>query len=309
MTQVKYLNKEVLKKALSNGKQLALNSTQMTSCKTNFQAKIQPYLSAQVEAPVQPTVQEPAVAQATPAVQEASTVQNVVNNPIPDAPVMDVNPVVDMGEPAAVSMPGVVPEESAPVVNPIEMNTQPVMGIENDVAAVSAPQPVVMENPAPEVSSDVNMMGAQSTEDSDRITREVMQLNVEMSKKIDEEIKMVNKRIAEITSEYNNKIITLTNELISKKKMNSAEMNVSNNVMQNSSTVLNDSMVQPVANNSVDMAMPTVPSADNVVNFANYTTPESSVISNPGVSPVNSVVDTSEMTQVAEGPTLNLKIA
>ena len=229
MTQVKYINKEVLKKALSNGKQLALNSTQMTSCKTNFQAKIQPYLSAQVEAPVQLTVQEPAVAQATPAVQEASTVQNVVNNPIPDAP----------------------------VVNPIEMNTQPVMGIENDVAAVSAPQPVVMENPALEVSSDVNMMGAQSTEDSDRITREVMQLNVEMSKKIDEEIKMVNKRIAEITSEYNNKIITLTNELISKKKMNSAEMNVSN----------------------------------------------------PGVSPVNSVVDTSEMTQVAEGPTLNLKIA
>ena len=257
MTQVKYLNKEVLKKALSNGKQLALNSTQMTSCKTNFQAKIQPYLSAQVEASVQPTVQEPAVAQATPAVQEASTVQNVMNNPIPDAPVMDVNPVVDMGEPAAVSRPGVVPEESAPVVNPIEMNTQSVMGIENDVAAVSAPQPVVMETPAPEVSSDVNMMGAQSTEDSDRITREVMQLNVEMSKKIDEEIKMVNKRIAEITSEYNNKIITLTNELISKKKMNSAEMNVSN----------------------------------------------------PGVSPVNSVVDTSEMTQVAEGPTLNLKIA
>ena len=91
--------------------------------------------------------------------------------------------------------------------------------------------------------------------------------------------------------------------------MNSAEMNVSSNVMQNSSTVLNDSMVQPVSNNSVDMAMPTVPSADNVVNFANYTTPESSVISNPGVSPVNSVVDTSEMTQVAEGPTLNLKIA
>ena len=32
-------------------------------------------------------------------------------------------------------------------------------------------------------------------------------------------------------------------------------------------------------------------------------------VSNPGVSPVNSVVDTSEMTQVAEGPTLNLKIA
>ena len=257
MTQVKYINKEVLKKALSNGKQLALNSTQMTSCKTNFQAKIQPYLSAQVESSVQPTVQEPAVAQATPAVQDTPVVQNVMNNPIPDAPVMDANPVVDMGVPAAVSMPGVVPEESAPVVNPIEMNTQPVMGIENDVAAVSAPQPVVMETPAPEVSSDVNMMGAQSTEDSDRITREVMQLNVEMSKKIDEEIKMVNKRIAEITSEYNNKIITLTNELISKKKMKSTEMNVSN----------------------------------------------------PGVSPVNSVVDTSEMTQVAEGPTLNLKIA
>lgn len=247
MTQVKYINKEVLKKALSNGKQLALNSTQMTSCKTNFQAKIQPYLSAQVESSVQPTVQEPAVAQATPAVQDTPVVQNVMNNPIPDAP----------------------------VVNPIEMNTQPVMGIENDVAAVSAPQPVVMETPAPEVSSDVNMMGAQSTEDSDRITREVMQLNVEMSKKIDEEIKMVNKRIAEITSEYNNKIITLTNELISKKKMKSTEMNV----------------------------------ADNVVNFANYVTPESSVISNPGVSPVNSVVDTSEMTQVAEGPTLNLKIS
>lgn len=238
MTQVKYINKEVLKKALSNGKQLALNSTQMTSCKTNFQAKIQPYLSAQVESSVQPTVQEPAVAQATPAVQDTPVVQNVMNNPIPDAP----------------------------VVNPIEMNTQPVMGIENDVAAVSAPQPVVMETPAPEVSSDVNMMGAQSTEDSDRITREVMQLNVEMSKKIDEEIKMVNKRIAEITSEYNNKIITLTNELISKKKMKSTEMNVADNAMQNSSAVLNDSMVQPVMN-------------------------------------------TSEMTQVAEGPTLNLKIS
>lgn len=309
MTQVKYINKEVLKKALSNGKQLALNSTQMTSCKTNFQAKIQPYLSAQVVSSVQPTVQEPAVAQATPAVQDTPVVQNVMNNPIPDAPVMDANPVVDMGVPAAVSMPGVVPEESAPVVNPIEMNTQPVMGIENDVAAVSAPQPVVMETPAPEVSSDVNMMGAQSTEDSDRITREVMQLNVEMSKKIDEEIKMVNKRIAEITSEYNNKIITLTNELISKKKMKSTEMNVADNAMQNSSAVLNDSMVQPVMNTSVDMAMPTVPNSDNVVNFANYVTPESSVISNPGVSPVNSVVDTSEMTQVAEGPTLNLKIS
>ena len=309
MTQVKYINKEVLKKALSNGKQLALNNTQMTSCKTNFQAKIQPYLSAQVESSVQPTVQEPAVAQATPAVQDTPVVQNVMNNPIPDAPVMDASPVVDMGVPAAVSMPGVVPEESAPVVNPIEMNTQPVMGIENDVAAVSAPQPVVMETPAPEVSSDVNMMGAQSTEDSDRITREVMQLNVEMSKKIDEEIKMVNKRIAEITSEYNNKIITLTNELISKKKMKSTEMNVADNAMQNSSAVLNDSMVQPVMNTSVDMAMPTVPNSDNVVNFANYVTPESSVISNPGVSPVNSVVDTSEMTQVAEGPTLNLKIS
>ena len=166
--------------------------------------------------------------------------------------------------------------------------------------SVAETQPVVMESPALVASSEVQET---TIDDSDKITREVMQLNVEMSKKIDEEIKMVNKRIAEITSEYNNKIITLTNELISKKKMKASEEQVP--LTQNVSTVNNIGVAQPVMNDPVQMVTPVVSNSNNVIDFANYSGVESPSVA----TPVQNMDASNGMVQNAEGPTLNLKIS
>mgnify|MGYP001622956155 CR=1 FL=1 len=303
MTQVKFINKNVLKKALSNGKQLALNNSQMTSCKANFQAKVKPFLNVQVDAAPQP-VQEPVQEVVNPVVQDTIVQQPVMEAPV--SPVKEVASVVDTAS-VPVEMTSTV-SESAPVINPIEMNAQPAtevnvqpaIEVSNDTMSVAETQPVVMESPAPVATSEVQET---TIDDSDKITREVMQLNVEMSKKIDEEIKMVNKRIAEITSEYNNKIITLTNELISKKKMKASEEQVP--LTQNVSTVNNVGVAQPVMNDPVQMVTPVVSNSNNVIDFANYSGVES-----PSVATLVQNMDASNgMVQNAEGPTLNLKIS
>lgn len=303
MTQVKFINKNVLKKALSNGKQLALNNSQMTSCKANFQAKVKPFLNVQVDAAPQP-VQEPVQEVVNPVVQDTIVQQPVMEAPV--SPVKEVASVVDTAS-APVEMTSTV-SESAPVINPIEMNAQsatevnvqPAIEVSNDTMSVAETQPVVMESPAPVASSEVQET---TIDDSDKITREVMQLNVEMSKKIDEEIKMVNKRIAEITSEYNNKIITLTNELISKKKMKASEEQVP--LTQNVSTVNNIGVAQPVMNDPVQMVTPVVSNSNNVIDFANYSGVESPSVA----TPVQNMDASNGMVQNAEGPTLNLKIS
>ncbi len=295
MTQVKFINKNVLKKALSNGKQLALNNSQMTSCKANFQAKVKPFLNVQVDAAPQP-VQEPVQEVVNPVVQDTIVQQPVMEAPV--SPVKEVASVVDTAS-APVEMTSTV-SESAPVINPIEMNAQPATEVSNDTMSVAETQPVVMESPAPVASSEVQET---TIDDSDKITREVMQLNVEMSKKIDEEIKMVNKRIAEITSEYNNKIITLTNELISKKKMKASEEQVP--LTQNVSTVNNIGVAQPVMNDPVQMVTPVVSNSNNVIDFANYSGVESPSVA----TPVQNMDASNGMVQNAEGPTLNLKIS
>lgn len=295
MTQVKFINKNVLKKALSNGKQLALNNSQMTSCKANFQAKVKPFLNVQVDAAPQP-VQEPVQEVVNPVVQDTIVQQPVMEAPV--SPVKEVASVVDTAS-APVEMTSTV-SESAPVINPIEMNAQSATEVSNDTMSVAETQPVVMESPAPVASSEVQET---TIDDSDKITREVMQLNVEMSKKIDEEIKMVNKRIAEITSEYNNKIITLTNELISKKKMKASEEQVP--LTQNVSTVNNIGVAQPVMNDPVQMVTPVVSNSNNVIDFANYSGVESPSVA----TPVQNMDASNGMVQNAEGPTLNLKIS
>ena len=303
MTQVKFINKNVLKKALSNGKQLALNNSQMTSCKANFQAKVKPFLNVQVDAAPQP-VQEPVQEVVNPVVQDTIVQQPVMEAPV--SPVKEVASVVDTAS-APVEMTSTV-SESAPVINPIEMNAQsatevnvqPAIEVSNDTMSVAETQPIVMESPAPVASSEVQET---TIDDSDKITREVMQLNVEMSKKIDEEIKMVNKRIAEITSEYNNKIITLTNELISKKKMKASEEQVP--LTQNVSTVNNIGVAQPVMNDPVQMVTPVVSNSNNVIDFANYSGVESPSVA----TPVQNMDASNGMVQNAEGPTLNLKIS
>lgn len=295
MTQVKFINKNVLKKALSNGKQLALNNSQMTSCKANFQAKVKPFLNVQVDAAPQP-VQEPVQEVVNPVVQDTIVQQPVMEAPV--SPVKEVASVVDTAS-APVEMTSTV-SESAPVINPIEMNAQPATEVSNDTMSVAETQPVVMESPALVASSEVQET---TIDDSDKITREVMQLNVEMSKKIDEEIKMVNKRIAEITSEYNNKIITLTNELISKKKMKASEEQVP--LTQNVSTVNNIGVAQPVMNDPVQMVTPVVSNSNNVIDFANYSGVESPSVA----TPVQNMDASNGMVQNAEGPTLNLKIS
>lgn len=303
MTQVKFINKNVLKKALSNGKQLALNNSQMTSCKANFQAKVKPFLNVQVDAAPQP-VQEPVQEVVNPVVQDTIVQQPVMEAPV--SPVKEVASVVDTAS-VPVEMTSTV-SESAPVINPIEMNAQPAtevnvqpaIEVSNDTMSVAETQPVVMESPAPVASSEVQET---TIDDSDKITREVMQLNVEMSKKIDEEIKMVNKRIAEITSEYNNKIITLTNELISKKKMKASEEQVP--LTQNVSTVNNIGVAQPVMNDPVQMVTPVVSNSNNVIDFANYSGVESPSVA----TPVQNMDASNGMVQNAEGPTLNLKIS
>lgn len=295
MTQVKFINKNVLKKALSNGKQLALNNSQMTSCKANFQAKVKPFLNVQVDAAPQP-VQEPVQEVVNPVVQDTIVQQPVMEAPV--SPVKEVASVVDTAS-VPVEMTSTV-SESAPVINPIEMNAQPATEVSNDTMSVAETQPVVMESPALVASSEVQET---TIDDSDKITREVMQLNVEMSKKIDEEIKMVNKRIAEITSEYNNKIITLTNELISKKKMKASEEQVP--LTQNVSTVNNIGVAQPVMNDPVQMVTPVVSNSNNVIDFANYSGVESPSVA----TPVQNMDASNGMVQNAEGPTLNLKIS
>lgn len=303
MTQVKFINKNVLKKALSNGKQLALNNSQMTSCKANFQAKVKPFLNVQVDAAPQP-VQEPVQEVVNPVVQDTIVQQPVMEAPV--SPVKEVASVVDTAS-VPVEMTSTV-SESAPVINSIEMNAQPAtevnvqpaIEVSNDTMSVAETQPVVMESPAPVASSEVQET---TIDDSDKITREVMQLNVEMSKKIDEEIKMVNKRIAEITSEYNNKIITLTNELISKKKMKASEEQVP--LTQNVSTVNNIGVAQPVMNDPVQMVTPVVSNSNNVIDFANYSGVESPSVA----TPVQNMDASNGMVQNAEGPTLNLKIS
>lgn len=303
MTQVKFINKNVLKKALSNGKQLALNNSQMTSCKANFQAKVKPFLNVQVDAAPQP-VQEPVQEVVNSVVQDTIVQQPVMEAPV--SPVKEVASVVDTAS-APVEMTSTV-SESAPVINSIEMNAQPAtevnvqpaIEVSNDTMSVAETQPVVMESPAPVASSEVQET---TIDDSDKITREVMQLNVEMSKKIDEEIKMVNKRIAEITSEYNNKIITLTNELISKKKMKASEEQVP--LTQNVSTVNNIGVAQPVMNDPVQMVTPVVSNSNNVIDFANYSGVESPSVA----TPVQNMDASNGMVQNAEGPTLNLKIS
>lgn len=303
MTQVKFINKNVLKKALSNGKQLALNNSQMTSCKANFQAKVKPFLNVQVDAAPQP-VQEPVQEVVNSVVQDTIVQQPVMEAPV--SPVKEVASVVDTAS-VPVEMTSTV-SESAPVINSIEMNAQPAtevnvqpaIEVSNDTMSVAETQPVVMESPAPVASSEVQET---TIDDSDKITREVMQLNVEMSKKIDEEIKMVNKRIAEITSEYNNKIITLTNELISKKKMKASEEQVP--LTQNVSTVNNIGVAQPVMNDPVQMVTPVVSNSNNVIDFANYSGVESPSVA----TPVQNMDASNGMVQNAEGPTLNLKIS
>ena len=174
MTQVKFINKNVLKKALSNGKQLALNNSQMTSCKANFQAKVKPFLNVQVDAAPQP-VQEPVQEVVNPVVQDTIVQQPVMEAPV--SPVKEVASVVDTAS-VPVEMTSTV-SESAPVINPIEMNAQPATEVSNDTMSVAETQPVVMESPALVASSEVQET---TIDDSDKITREVMQLNVEMSR-------------------------------------------------------------------------------------------------------------------------------